>query len=171
MQPGLMDVTVVELLVPAAPSPLARVALLVLRLFVGLCFLRHGWPKLRNLKTWATAMNTPQWLCFLSAASMFGGGIALILGLLTPLAAFAILVSMAYAVVLEIRSGFPFIAPDPYQIPAGDYAGPMGVGEPPSWEKAAMYVVMCLVLIFCGAGLYSLDSLLIEDLLSVWLGV
>ena len=34
-----------------------------------------------------------------------------------------------------------------------------------------MYVVMCLVLIFCGAGLYSLDSLLIEDLLSVWLGV
>jgi putative oxidoreductase len=166
-----MDVTVVELLVPEAPSPLSQVALLLLRLFVGYGFLRHGWPKLRNLRTWATAMNTPQWLCFLSAASMFGGGIALILGLLTPLAAFAILVSMAYAVVLEIRSGFPFIAPDPYQIPAGDYAGPMGVGEPPSWEKAAMYVVMCLVLMFCGGGLLSLDTLLIDDLLRVWLGV
>jgi len=166
-----MDITVVELLIPHAPSSASRAALLVLRLFVGLCFIRHGWPKLRNLHTWATALKTPEWLCFLSAASMFAGGIALILGLLTPLAALAILVSMAYAMVLEIGSGFPFIAPDPYQIPAGDYAGPMGVGEPPSWEKAAMYVVMCLVLILCGGGMLSLDSLLLEDLLRVWLGV
>jgi len=166
-----MDITVVGLLIPRAPSTASQAALLVLRLFVRLCFIRHGWPKLRNLNTWATALKTPQWLCFLSAASMFAGGIALILGLLTPLAALAILVSMAYAVVLEIRSGFPFIAPDPFQIPAGDYVGPMGVGEPPSWEKAAMYVVMCLVLILCGGGMFSLDSLLLEDLLRVWLGV
>jgi putative oxidoreductase len=47
----------------------------------------------------------------------------------------------------------------------------MGVGEPPSWEKAAMYVVMCVVLIFCGGGLFSLDNLLLVDLLRVWLGV
>lgn len=166
-----MDITVVELLIPPAPSPLSQAALLVLRLFVGLCFIRHGWPKLRNLNTWATALKTPEWLCFLSAASMFAGGIALIIGLLTPLAALAILVSMAYAMVLEIGSGFPFIAPDPYQIPAGDYGGPMGVGEPPSWEKAAMYVVMCLVLILCGGGMLSLDSLLLDDLLRAWLGV
>ncbi|NDG74741.1 MAG: DoxX family membrane protein [Synechococcaceae bacterium WB8_1B_136] len=166
-----MEITVVELLVPAAPSPLAQGALLILRLFMGVCFIRHGWPKLRNLQTWAQGLNTPAWLCFLSAGSMWAGGIALLLGLLTPLAALAILVSMAYAMVLEIRSGFPFIAPDPYLIPEGDYAGPMGVGEPPSWEKAAMYVVMCLVLIFCGGGLLSLDNLLIADLLRVALGV
>ncbi|MCS5691974.1 DoxX family protein [Cyanobium sp. FGCU-6] len=161
-----MDVTVVELLVPSHPSTISQVMLLVLRVFTGICFIRHGWPKLRNLATWATAMKTPKWLCFLSAFSMFGAGIALIPGLLTPLAALAILVSMGYAVVMEISSGFPFIAPDPYQIPEGDYAGPMGVGEPPSWEKAAMYVVMCLVLIGCGGGLVSLDNLLIADLLS-----
>lgn len=160
-----MDVTVVELLVPSHPSTISQVMLLVLRVFTGLCFIRHGWPKLRNLSTWAEAMKTPKWLCFLSAFSMFGAGIILIPGLLTPLAALAILVSMAYAVVLEISSGFPFIAPDPYQIPSGDYAGPMGVGEPPSWEKAAMYVVMCLVLIGCGGGLFSLDNLLLADLL------
>jgi putative oxidoreductase len=100
---------------------------------------------------------------------MFGGGIALLLGLLTPLAAFAVLVSMVYAMVLEIRSGFPFIAPDPYQIPRGDYAGPMGVGEPPSWEKAAMYSVMALVLILCGGGIPSLDNLLITDALKALL--
>jgi len=115
-----MDVTVIELLVPSAPSTAAQGALLLLRLFMGVCFIRHGWPKLRNLGTWAQALKTPKWLCFLSAASMFGAGVALLPGLLTPLAALAILVSMAYAMVLEIRAGFPFIAPDPYQIPEGD---------------------------------------------------
>lgn len=165
-----MEITVVELLVPSAPSAVAQAALLLLRLFMGLCFIRHGWPKLRNLKTWATAMKTPQWLCFLSAFSMWGAGIALIPGLLTPLASLAILVSMAYAMVLEIASGFPFIGPDPYQIPAGDYAGPMGVGDPPSWEKAAMYVVTCVVLATCGGGLFSLDNLIIADMLKALIG-
>ena len=166
-----MNITVVELLVPAAPSGPAQGALLILRLFMGICFIRHGWPKLRNLNTWAQGLNTPAWLCFLSAGSMWAGGIALVVGLFTPLAAFGILVSMAYAMVLELRSGFPFIAPDPYLIPDGDYAGPMGVGEPPSWEKAAMYVVMCLVLIGCGGGFLSLDALLIGDLLHGLLGI
>jgi len=165
-----MDLEIVTLLVPTGPSLAAGAALLVLRLFVGVAFIRHGWPKLRNLKTWSTAMKTPEWLCFLSAASMWGAGIALIPGVLTPLAALAILVSMGYAMVLELVSGFPFIAPDPYQIPQGDYAGPMGVGDPPSWEKAAMYVVMCLVLITSGGGLFSLDGLLMADLLRSALG-
>ena len=160
-----MDLTVIEFLVPSGPSTLTEATLLLLRLFMGVCFIRHGWPKLRNLKTWSTAMKTPAWLCFLSAFSMWASGIALLIGLLTPLAAFAILTSMAYAVILEIRSGTPFIAPDPYQIPEGDYAGPMGVGEPPSWEKASMYVVMCLVLMFCGGGFFSIDNLLIADVL------
>jgi putative oxidoreductase len=124
-----MTITIVELLVPSGPSPLAQASLLGLRVFLGICFIRHGWPKLRNLDTWATAMKTPKWLCFLSAFSMWGAGIALIPGLLTPLAALAILVSMAYACVVEILAGFPFIAPDPYQIPKGDYVGPMGIGE------------------------------------------
>ncbi len=160
-----MDISVVEILLPSGPSTLAEATLLLLRLFMGVCFIRHGWPKLRNLKIWSTAMKTPAWLCFLSAFSMWASGIALLIGLLTPLAAFAILTSMAYAVILEIRSGTPFIAPDPYQIPEGDYAGPMGVGEPPSWEKASMYVVMCLVLMFCGGGFFSIDNLLIADVL------
>jgi hypothetical protein len=95
-------------------------------------------------------MRTPTWLCFLSAFSMWGAGIALIPGVFSTLAALAILVSMAYAMVLEISGGTPFIAPDPYQIPKGDYVGPMGMGEPPSWEKAAMYVVMCVVVMACG---------------------
>ena len=61
-----MDLEIVTLLVPTGPSPAAGAGLLMLRLFVGVAFIRHGWPKLRNLKTWSTAMKTPEWLCFLS---------------------------------------------------------------------------------------------------------
>lgn len=165
-----VELNVVELLIPPQTTTAGEWCLLLLRVFTGICFIRHGWPKLRNLQIWATAMKTPAWLCFLSAFSMWGAGIALIPGFLTPLAALAILVSMAYAMVLEIVAGFPFIAADPYQIPEGDYAGPMGVGEPPSWEKAAMYVVMCLVLASCGGGIFSIDRFLLADMLRSFLG-
>ena len=76
-----MDLSVVEIFVPSGPSTFTEATLLLLRLFMGVCFIRHGWPKLRNLKTWSTAMHTPAWLCFLSAFSMWASGIALLLGL------------------------------------------------------------------------------------------
>ncbi len=37
-----VDVTLVEILVPAAGSGLAGIGLLVLRLFMGVAFIRHG---------------------------------------------------------------------------------------------------------------------------------
>ena len=86
----------ITLLFPQTPEGLSALALLLLRVFLGLCFIRHGWPKLRNLDTWSTAMKTPKWLCFLSAFSMWASGIALIPGLLTPLASLAILGSMDF---------------------------------------------------------------------------
>jgi putative oxidoreductase len=46
----------------------------------------------------------------------------------------------------------------------------MGVGEPPSWEKAAMYVVMCMVLITAGGGPFSLDVLVVAPRLQALLG-
>jgi len=72
---------------------------------------------------------------------------------------------MAYAVIIEISKGLPFIAPDPFQIPQGDYAGPMGVGDPPSWEKALLYVVMAAVLICSGGGALSLDNEVLKPIL------
>ncbi len=73
---------------------------------------------------------------------------------------------MAYAMVLEIRSGFPSSPPTPTRSQPATTPDRWGWGAP-SWEKAATYVVMALVLIFCGGGLFSLDNLLIEDLLNL----
>lgn len=157
--------TIATLLFPDSSSTIAASGLLVLRLTMSIAFIRHGWPKIRNLSTWAKAMNTPTILCGLSAYSMWLGGIALLPGFLTGPASLAILVSMAYAVILEISKGFPFIAPDPFQIPQGDYAGPMGVGDPPSWEKALLYVVMAAILICCGGGALSLDNEILKPIL------
>ena len=65
-----MDVA--SLLLPDSSLGFASSGLILLRLFTGLVFIRHGWTKLSNLRLWADAMKTPAWLCFLSAFSMWG---------------------------------------------------------------------------------------------------
>ena len=54
--------------------------LLAFRAVVGLLFILHGLPKLKNLKTWSQALGAPLPLCFLSAGFMELGGTGLILG-------------------------------------------------------------------------------------------
>ena len=137
---------------PLYPTGLQGVVLLLLRLSVGVLFLLHGYPKITHLRLWANSLKMPLFLCFLSAASMLGGGICLILGFLTLLA--------SVAIVLEIVQGLPFVASDPYLIPEGQYQGPKGKGEPPSWEKAFMYCVMLMAIGVFGPGAYSLDALM-----------
>ncbi len=135
--------------------------LLVFRVVVGFLFILHGLPKLKHLKTWSAALGAPLPLCFLSAAFMVVGGSGLILGLLTPFSSLSILVSMIYAIVIELIKGDPMVAPDPYLL--GEYyEGPEGQkGEPPSYEKALIFSLMLLLLIVFGPGAYSLDALLL----------
>jgi len=91
---------------------------------------------------------------------MVAGGVCLVIGLLTPLASVAIFVSMAFAAYLEIKQGLPFVARDPYLIPEGQYEGPTGKGEPPSWEKAFMYCLILIAIAVLGPGAFSLDALI-----------
>lgn len=136
--------------------------LLAFRAVVGVLFILHGLPKIQNLKTWSEALGAPLPLCFLSAGFMIAGGAGLILGVLTPFASLSILVSMVYALVLEVIDGLPLVAPDPYEL--GEYyEGPNGdKGEPPSMEKALIFSVMLILIIMFGPGAYSLDALILS---------
>ncbi len=140
------------------PSGLQGMTLLLLRVGVGILFWLHGYPKITHLQQWSSGLKMPIVLCFLSALSMLLGGVCLVIGLLTPLASVAILGSMVFAMVLDIVQGLPFVARDPYQIPDGQYEGPKGKGEPPSWEKAFMYCLMLIAIAVLGPGAFSLDA-------------
>jgi putative oxidoreductase len=143
------------------PEGLQGLALLLLRVGVGILFWLHGYPKMTHLQQWSRSLKMPIAFCFLSALSMLLGGVCLAIGLLTPLASVAILGSMVFAMVLEIVQGLPFVAPDPYQIPVGQYESPKGKGEPPSWEKAFMYCLMLIAIAVLGPGAFSLDAALL----------
>lgn len=140
------------------PSGIQGATLLLLRVGVGVLFCLHGYPKITHLQQWSGSLKMPIPLCFLSALSMLLGGVCLAIGFLTPLASVVILGSMVYATVLEIAQGLPFVARDPYQIPAGQYEGPHGKGEPPSWEKAFMFCLMLIAIAILGPGAFSLDA-------------
>lgn len=142
------------------PGGLVGITLLLFRVAVGVLFVMHGYPKITHLHTWAKGMGMPIFLCFLSAISMFLGGFCLIAGFLTPLVSLAILGSMLFALLLEAHKGHPFVAKDPFQIPEGQYQGPLGKGDPPSYEKAFIYVVMLSVIAILGPGAFSIDALL-----------
>lgn len=149
-------------LFPVFPVGIQGGALLLLRVGLGVLFILHGYPKLTHLKMWSDALKMPIYLCFLSAFSMFIGGFCLIAGFLTPFACLALLASMVFALILEITQGLPFVAIDPYLIPPGEYEGADGKGEPPSQEKAFIFILMLIVLLVFGAGGFSVDAWLLS---------
>jgi hypothetical protein len=59
-------------------------ALLVLRVVVGLAFVLHGRPKVADVAAFAGALKLPLWLAGVAAYTELIGGSLLILGLLTP---------------------------------------------------------------------------------------
>jgi putative oxidoreductase len=123
------------------------VGLLLVRIATGAAFLFHGWPKIQNATGWMGAnADMPPWLQAAAAVSEFGGGIALILGLLTPLGALGIACVMVTAIAkIHLPNGHPFVAAKP-----GD----------PSFELAAVYLANALLLLSMGAGALSLDALI-----------
>ena len=121
------------------------VGLLLLRLVTGLAFILHGWPKMQNMTGWmGPEAPVPGVAQAAAALSEFGGGIALMLGLLTPLAAVFLAGTMTVAMFMaHISQGHPFVAK-----------------EGPSYELAAVYLTIVLTLLLLGPGKLSLDALL-----------
>ena len=118
--------------------------LLIVRVVFGLGIAQHGWGKIQHPFDWmGPDAPTPGFLQALAALSEFGGGIALILGLLTPLAMFGLAITMIVAATtVHIPAGDPFVA--------------RGGGR--SYELAAAYLAVSLLALIAGPGKLSLDA-------------
>ena len=124
-------------------STLADLALLLIRIVAGVAFTLHGWSKIQNPFGWMGPEGfAPGVFQALAAISEFGGGLAWILGLLTPLAGLGIACTMAVAF-----STHAFLRGDPFVSPTGG----------PASEPAAVYFCVALLLITLGPGRFSLD--------------
>ncbi len=115
--------------------------LLIFRLFVGLAMaLAHGLGKLpppERLVEGLTSMGLPMpgIMSWVVALAEFGGGLLIAVGLCTRFAAAILGFTMLVA-------GFVVHAADPFSVK----------------ELAFFYLAACVLLIFTGAGKYSLDS-------------
>lgn len=126
-------------------SSFTDAALLLLRVTAGLAFTFHGWGKIQHPFDWMgpdSFASAP--FQALAAVSEFGGGLAWILGLLFPLSSFGILCTMLVATWFHaIQRHDPFVAQS----------------QAPTYELAALYGCVALLLIAVGPGRWSLDRL------------
>ena len=89
-------------------------SLLGLRLVFGAIFIAHGWPKIKNLKT--NSQNFEMmgfkpgafWGTIVAFVEFFGG-LAIIVGLYTQIAALLLAINMAVATLWKIKRGQKFI--------------------------------------------------------------
>ena len=117
----------------------AAFGLLLLRFVAGAALMVHGWDKIQQPFSWMKKDPAPGILQALAALSEFGGGLALILGLLTPLAALGIICTMGYAILVAHRG-------DPW------------IKGKPNFELASLYLLIATTLLLTGPGAFSLDA-------------
>lgn len=127
-------------------SASASIALLLVRAVAGLAFMLHGWPKIQNPFGWmGPDAFAPGIFQALAALAEFGGGLAWILGLLTPVASVGIGATMTVAFWLHaVLRGDPFVAK----------------GGGGSYELALVYLCIAVLLLALGPGRLSLDRAL-----------
>lgn len=135
--------TILRLFQPAPQTTAASIALLLLRLVAGYAMILHGWGKIQSPMSWMGPDATvPGIFQLLAALSEFGGGIAWVIGLVTPLASFGMLCTMVVATHMHaVVNGDPFV----------------GKGGP-SYELALLYLVISVVFIAVGPGKFSTDA-------------
>lgn len=120
------------------------VSLLLIRLVVGAALMIHGSGKIQHPFGWMPPESpVPAVLQALAALSEFGGGLALVLGLVTRLASLGVVFTMIGAVLTHlILAGDPFVP-----------AQPGGHG----YELALVYLVVALHFTLGGPGGLALD--------------
>lgn len=117
-------------------------AIFMVRTIVGLGFIFHSMFKLPTPTMWMGPQGfAPPWLQGIVTFVELFGGIALIVGFLTPVAAFLLAIDMIVAIFK-------------YHIPAGGHF----VGGRASFEVPLVYLVVVLALLIAGPGRFSIDG-------------
>ena len=131
-----------EILFGSWPTSRASIGLLALRLVAGSAMALHGWPKIQNPFGWmGDAIPGVFQLC--AALAEFGGGIAWILGALTPLVSLGLVINMLVALFMVIiPMKLPFVAAKP-----GEASG----------ELAWLYLAIAILFLTAGPGRFSVD--------------
>lgn len=124
----------------------AAFGLLLLRVFMGTAIMQHGYMKIHAPFNWmdkpGRASEIHGALQALAALGEFGGGLGIVLGILTPLSCLGVLCTMLGAWFIMFR-GTPWID--------------VGVK---SFELPSLYFIMAATLLFTGPGRFSIDALL-----------
>jgi putative oxidoreductase len=125
---------------------LGSTGLFLLRLVMGAAFVIHGWSKIQNPLGWmGPGAAMPGALQALAALAEFGGGMALISGLLTRIASLGIGTVMVVALAtVHLKLGQPFVSKS----------------GGPSYELPAVYLACAMLFLLLGPGHISLDALL-----------
>jgi len=130
--------------------------LTLVRLVLGIVFFAHGAQKMlgwfggfgfQGTMGFFTHNGIPAPLAFLAICAEFFGGLGLIFGLLSRIAAFWIMVNMLVAIVTVHRFN-------------GLFMNWFGNQKGEGYEYHLLAIVLCLVVIIKGAGAFSIDRAL-----------
>ena len=125
---------------PGGLDGTTAIAVLILRVFVGVAILLHGYLKLGKIPTFSAKFNLPVSVGGVVVLSQVIGGGMLLLGLLTRLACLVVGLTMVGAISKCIARGERFVDPEHH-----------------SWESAGFYLMSLIVIGMLGPGKYSLD--------------
>jgi len=142
-----------ETLFVESSNQLFDLGVLVIRLFIGVCFITHGLGKLGLVGTgdmagfveWLDSMGVPMAAAQARIAmlSEICGGTALVIGFMTRPACLLLIGTMIVAGRLGHKGG-----------------GYLITNEPPGAEYTINLAAICFVMLLLGPGTFSLDSLL-----------
>lgn len=139
----------ISLLKPNYHSIFTSSAILFLRIVAGSAFMFHGWRKIQNPFAWmGPDADIPGFFQFLAALSEFGGGLAWIIGLLTPIASLGIGCTMIVATHKHM-----IVRNDPFVNLTGG----------PSYELALVFLSISIILLALGPGKLSLDKIIFGE--------
>jgi putative oxidoreductase len=119
---------------------------LFLRIWIGANFVAHGYPKLgkgrQQTLQWTKSLGVPTLATSLAIILEFFGGFSLIIGFIVPIVGFFIALEMIGAIFLKkTKMKAPYMGQNSYEIDI-------------------TYLMLAIVLIVLGAGVFSVDSLL-----------